>query len=271
MIQFNKQLVTPSTAKQYLEANISNRRIKEPIVAQYANDMANGRWKEDTGELIKISKTGTILDGQHRLMAVIKSNKAINFHFATNLNDEIFDVLDTGSSRNATDAFKVKNIKHDNLIPSIIAMYNLLNLGRRAGVQKKDKATNAILLEQYYENETFWQNIAKQSHYMYKSFAKILPPSFIGGFYAYFIKLNPEKATEFMTQLATGSEVKNEVINMLRNKLMQDKMSPRKMTITLKMALIIKTWNLYIKGQTVKLLKFDSVRDEFPVAFDKAD
>jgi hypothetical protein len=266
MINITRELVTPFIAKQYLEANISNRRVKQPVVARYAIDMANGRWKEDTAEMIKISKTGVILDGQHRLLAVIKANKPIWFHVAKGLEDSVFDVLDTGSLRNATDAFMVKGIKNECSIPSIISMYNLLVLGRKDGLQKKDKATNAILLEQYFQDEMFWQNAAKKSLHWYISFAKILTPSMIGGFYAFLCKKNEDKAEQFMEQLCTGINIQNNVVGLLRTKLMQDKMSQRKMPPTLKMALIIKTWNCYISKTEIKLLKYDTVRDEFPIA-----
>jgi hypothetical protein len=81
-----------------------------------------------------------------------------------------------------------------------------------------------------------------------------------------FVNINKDKADEFMKQLTTGVAIENEVVNMLRNKLMQDKMSPRKMPPTLKMALIIKAWNVFVKNQSIKLLKFDTIRDEFPTA-----
>lgn len=266
MIEFSRELITPAVAEKYLQSNIFNRRVKHPVVLQYANDMKNGRWKNDTAELIKISKSGVVLDGQHRLHGVIKANTPIWFHLAKGLEDEVFDVLDTGSARNATDTFKVKGIKHDNSIPSIMSMYNLLRLGKKVGAQKNHKSTNAVLLEQYYSDELFWQNVAKKTHQWYLSFAKIITPSFIGGFYAHFSKIDEEYAESFLIQLTTGIGIENNVINLLRNKLMQDKMSPRKMTPTLKMALIIKTWNFYINNEEVKILKFDSIRDEFPVA-----
>lgn len=269
MIEFKKQLITPTIAKQYLEANYSNRRVKMPVVLQYANDMANDRWKDDTCEAIKISKTGIVLDGQHRLLAVIKSNKSIYFHLAIGLDDSIIDVLDTGSARSAADTFKVRGIKNSNNIPSIIGMYNLLDMGKKDGIQKNLRATNAVLLEQFYKDENFWQNVTRISFNWYISFAKILPLSFIGGFYAYFLKLNNEKAEQFMDQLATGINIQNETIYLLRNKLIQDKILPRKMPPNLKMALTIKTWNLFVRGQSVKVLKFDTVRDEFPKAISK--
>jgi hypothetical protein len=266
MVQFQKQLITPTVAKQYLEANISNRRVKIPVVMQYANDMLNGRWKEDTAETIKISKTGIVLDGQHRLMAIVKSGVSVFFTVAINLDDSVFDVIDTGSSRNASDTFKVKGIKQESSIPSTISFYNLLSKNMKQGARKNNKSTNAMLLEQYYEDEMFWQNVARQSHAWYLSFAKIIAPSFIGGFYAFFLKLNEDKAHEFMTQLTTGIDIKNNTISLLRNKLMQDKMSLRKMPITLKTAFMIKTWNVFIKNETHKILRYDALNEPFPVA-----
>ena len=266
MIQFQKQLITPSIAAKYLEANISNRRVKMPVLIQYANDMLNGRWKEDTGETIKISKTGVVLDGQHRLMAILKSKCCIYLTVVTDLEDSVFDVLDTGSRRNSSDIFKVKGVKQENIIPSTIGIYNLLSSGRKFGAQKHYNATNAMLLEQYFEDEKFWQSVARQSSSWYKAFAKILPPSFIGGFYAYFLDLNHDQANSFMSQLLTGTGVTNNVVVLLRNKLMQDKMSTKKITTNLKFALIIKTWNYFIKNETPKILKYDGIQEEYPTA-----
>jgi hypothetical protein len=261
---YKEELITPTRAKQLLEANIKNRLVKSKRVDMYANDIVNGRWKEHTGESIKISETGLILDGQHRLHAIIQANKAIVMLVISGLEDSVFDVIDTGSSRNASDAFKISDIKHGNTIPSIIAMYNLLEEGKKAKVGVNQKATNAMLIEQYYCDEDFWQNIAKESHQMYQTFAKILAPSFIGGFYAHFYKINSENAELFMKQLTTGMDVTNKTISLLRNRLMQDKMSVRKINPTVKMALIIKTWNCFVKGETLKTLSYDPILHKFP-------
>jgi hypothetical protein len=265
-VEIKRQLITPSIAKEYLERNVSNRRVNDSRLLSYVKDMINGKWKEGTAEPIKVSKTGRILDGQHRLLAIVKSNRSIFFHVATNLDDSVFDVLDTGKSRNASDCFTVAGVKMSNTIPSIIAHYNLLKEGKKVGQQRNTKATNSELLKQYYNDEIFWQNVARKSTNWYIAFAKIMAPSMIGGFYAYLHGLNPTKAELFMNQLCTGSNITNQTINLLRTKLMQDKMSPRKMPPTLKMALIIKTWNNFITGTSVKILKFDTIRDEFPRA-----
>ena len=265
-LQIVKELVTPETAKEYLEKNTKNRLISQHQLARYAKNMKEGKWKEDTGELIKISKTGVILDGQHRLSAVVLSNVPIYFHIAYNVDDSVFDVIDTGKSRNAGDVFKIAGVTNANNMAAIIAHYNLLKAGRRANQNMDGKSINSELLNQYYDNQEYWDEKRKVALSMYDAFSRVMTASFIGGFYAYFSDLNKTKAEMFINQLCTGVGVTNNVIFMLRNKLIQDRVSPRKMPQTLKMALVIKAWNAFVTNSTVKCFKFDMDREEYPKA-----
>jgi hypothetical protein len=226
--------------------------------------MKEGRWKSETGETIKIASNGRVLDGQQRLMAIVHSGCSIKFHIAFNLDESVFSVLDTGSSRNSSDTFRAAGIKHDNSIPSIIAHYNLLRSDNTTKSQINRKSTNSELLEQYFEDPEKWQRIANNSRNWYMNFAKILQPSYFGGFYALFSELDNEMAFSFFQQLATGSDITNSSVNLLRNKLIQDKTSIRKMPPSLKIALIIKAWNYFVKGEEPKILKFNPISDDFP-------
>ena len=40
---YKEELITPTRAKQLLEANIKNRLVKRARVDMYANDIVNGR------------------------------------------------------------------------------------------------------------------------------------------------------------------------------------------------------------------------------------
>jgi hypothetical protein len=268
MVNFKKELITPAYAKELLEKNTCNRRLKLANILKYAKDIANGQWRE-TGEAIKFSKTNVLLDGQHRLLAVIKANVPTYFHIAFGLEDSTLPFLDTGSSRSAADVFKIKGIKYSNKIPSIIAFYNLLSDGKFNRLQKNYKANNNELLEQYELEANYWEVIARQSDNYYTAFSKALSPSHIGGFSAFFYELNETKGLAFMYQLCTGLSIDNNVVALLRNKLYSDKIAVRKMPLNLKIALVIKTWNFFVSNQTVKFLKFDMEREEYPVAISK--
>lgn len=68
--------MTPEIAKAYLETNKGNRNVRPSQVAFLANSMTRGDWVL-THQGIAISKDGILIDGQHRLLAVIKANMAI--------------------------------------------------------------------------------------------------------------------------------------------------------------------------------------------------
>jgi hypothetical protein len=264
MIYFKKELITPSRAKELLEGNINNRRVKTEVVIRYANDILAGRWKQDTAEFIKISNSGIVLDGQHRLYAIIKANTHVFMDICYGVEESVSDVLDTGCVRNATDVFKLNGIANDSSIPSIMQTYYLINNGHFTSGQKNMRLTNAQLLEKYYENDKLWQDVCKKSHNWYLSFAKILAKSFIGGFYSVFKEIDPDLAEKFMDELCSGINVSNGTMLLLRNTFMKDKMSHKKINNTLKTIFMIKAWNCFVKGTVLKKLSFDSERENYP-------
>lgn len=266
-MEIQKKLITPAKAVELLQSNVKNRRPKNPVVLKYAKEMASGKWKEDTFELIKISKSGIILDGQHRLMAVVKSNTPTYFHVVDGLEDSIFDVLDTGSTRNASDVFKINQIKYSTTIPSIISFYDLLTENRRhKATQVNTRKSNADLLSEYELNPDKWDDIARESHTLYAQFGKILSTAFIGGFLAFFRDISHDDANSFMSQLCSGKNIENDSINMLRMKLVNEKVSVHKLSTSTKQAYIIKTWNLFRSKQVLKFLKYTPSTDTFPKA-----
>jgi hypothetical protein len=68
----------------------------------YARDMANDNWRF-TGDAIKFAADGTLLDGQHRLLAIIKSGVTLDILTVYGLEVDAQDVMDTGAKRGAHD------------------------------------------------------------------------------------------------------------------------------------------------------------------------
>lgn len=249
-------------AKELLDKNICNRNLKDRTIDTYANSMRNGLWVKDTFEPIKISNTNVLIDGQHRLMAIIKSNCSVNMQIATGLNDEIFKVIDTGSKRNTGDIFTIENIPNANSIPAMICAYyrykkNIYGKGFTP-------MSNAATLDLYYEREYFYQEVIKKSSIWYKKISRVLSPSMIGAFYCLFYDKSPEMAESFMEKLCGGCDFK--AINLLRTNLINDKLSNKKLSLENKNILIIKAWNFYRKNENIKILKFDFEREAKPIA-----
>lgn len=267
MMKLVKQTITPKLAEKYLKTNTVNRRVKPNVITKYANEMSGGRWRKDTGETIKISHTGRLLDGQHRLMAVIESGKNIEMLVANDVPDDNFKVIDTGVSRNASDSFRIEGISSYTLIPAIIGLWHVLKKGGRGGGEAHKAPSVIVTLDLYHKRPLFWDATAEKADGWYRAFNRIIYPKIIGALYVIFNEISPEDAEAFWEQLCTGINVKNTTISYLRNKLINDKLSPRKMGRNFKLALIIKTWNYFRKNDTpdgARNLKFDPSKESFP-------
>lgn len=94
--------VDPVTAARWLGGNQTNRNLRPALVAKYASDMRNGQWIM-AGEPIKFDSEGSLLDGQHRLAAIVKSDLTVEMMVVRGLPAQSRVVMDSGSARTAGD------------------------------------------------------------------------------------------------------------------------------------------------------------------------
>lgn len=101
-------IVTPSYAKNLLAKNKGNRNIRQRTVKIYASDMKNGRWQL-TPQGIIISKNGNLLDGQHRLSAVVMADVSVpmNVTYDVEEGSPLGAMLDVGIKRTDKDVLGV--------------------------------------------------------------------------------------------------------------------------------------------------------------------
>lgn len=253
--------ITPETAKKYLKNNDKNRKVRRKIVERYATDMLEGRWKEGTGDTMKISIRGILLDGQHRLLALIKANKSFYFHVAFDVNEQVMDVLDTGAARIAADSLYIEGIASANSKAAIIKYYR--NLKADYAGTKHLTHTNQEILNDYAAHMDFWDETQKQATAWYLSLGRIVTTTFIGAFYAVFHDIDQNAAFQFFDILANGNG--NEpMINLLRSKLINNKVSQKKIPEKVRNALLCKTWNMWRKGEKTQFLRYNAESDNFP-------
>lgn len=98
--------VDPATAARWLERNTNNRAIRPKVLAAYARDMSTGCWHL-TGEAVKFATDGTLLDGQHRLEAVIRSGATVAMFVVSGVAAQAQEVMDTGAKRKTADALRM--------------------------------------------------------------------------------------------------------------------------------------------------------------------
>jgi len=104
------ETITPKTAKEYLETNVDHQRhVFHKKVSTYAGMMANGEWRLD-GQAIKFAKNGranVLVDGQHRLLAIIESKKPIEMAVIRGLDKDSFWTQDQGVQRTVENYYQI--------------------------------------------------------------------------------------------------------------------------------------------------------------------
>lgn len=88
--------VTPERAEALLASNGDRNRKRRPgRVDRYAADMTSGHWRI-TGETIRLDVDGNLLNGQHRLAAVVAAGVPVDMMFVSGINMDTMFVQDTG-------------------------------------------------------------------------------------------------------------------------------------------------------------------------------
>jgi len=99
-------LITPAMAHDWLKRNVGNRPLSRSRVARYAEDMRNGRWVEN-GETIKFNDKGDLIDGQHRLEAIVVSGTAARILVVGHLAKIAALTIDDGKKRSHADRLRL--------------------------------------------------------------------------------------------------------------------------------------------------------------------
>lgn len=98
--------ISPALATNILETKAPNRNVSEARVEAYASDMRVGRWLRN-GETIKFDRFGRLLDGQHRLWAVVMADVTVTFVVALGVAPEAMPTVDTGRPRRFADVLQI--------------------------------------------------------------------------------------------------------------------------------------------------------------------
>ena len=101
-ISYTEEAVSPALAKEWLATQKVNRPLRESRLLKYARDMEAGRWLK-SAQTIKFNENGELIDGQHRLHAVELARKTVNLEVARNVPAESMAIIDEGAPRTSTD------------------------------------------------------------------------------------------------------------------------------------------------------------------------
>ena len=138
-ITFAVEHITPKIAAYYMTKNSpTQRRIRSATIAKYVQDLKNGLWQLN-GEPIVFSKSGVLLNGQHRLRSIIMSGVPADIVVIRGVSDDT-TVFDVPARRTSADRSR---LSEKDLHPSALAAANVIvGMFSVVGVGMEDKYAN---------------------------------------------------------------------------------------------------------------------------------
>jgi hypothetical protein len=106
----NVMLVTPALAAEWLKSNTNNRAVSDVAVRSLAEAITAGRWVT-THQGIAFDCDGVLIDGQHRLHAIVTAGLPVTIEVTSGLDRSAVDAIDNGGrgSRRVVDILRIKD------------------------------------------------------------------------------------------------------------------------------------------------------------------
>jgi hypothetical protein len=101
------EVIDPETAEAWLGRNTRNRPMRSRKVATLAAAIGRGEWVVN-GDMIRFDVAGVLIDGQHRLQAIVEAGVAVQSYVMRNAPHEVQATLDTGARRNYGDILTLR-------------------------------------------------------------------------------------------------------------------------------------------------------------------
>lgn len=257
-VEVSVRHVDPGLAEEWLEANTANRRISTATVDRYARDMQAGDWQLN-GETLKFGRTGRLLDGQHRLKAIIQSGETVTMLVVDGLDEATFDTIDLGERVHFNKILAERGVRNYSSVAAALKIVLCIELDRSLGSYLP---TNAEL-EGALNRHPGILELGADVH------VRPLEPGTAFALAYLFRRSNEEKAAEFLRKLrGLGSFDERDPVLHLRNRL-EDKRTGKMLgedTPSTRLALCIAAWNAFAKGKSVAKLTLKPVEGRvFPV------
>lgn len=266
-IDFFTVEVSPQNAEALLESNDGNRRLSTMSVVKYAKLMTDGEWRLN-GETVKIStegerggseSLGRLLDGQHRMEAIIRCGIPQAITLAIGVKPELFKTIDCGRSRDASDILNIAGYKNTNVLAAALRHMLVIQESESGNYSRRSIPPQYIL-----DAANRWPQMR---HFTSRArlVQTIIPASLATCFMYLTTHADIEKSLSFFAKIATGVELSEySGIRLLRELMMKYKQQHLQLDKRSMLAYTILAWNSHYNDVDVRTIKWIT-NEPFPI------
>jgi hypothetical protein len=207
-----------------------------------------------TGYPIQFDKQGNLLNGQHRLHAVIKSGKTVSFCIWEGLDASAQDAMDAGRTRNTGQQLTMHGMKHGTTMAAIVRVLLKWETG---SFNTKEVASTGEVLEFIKKNPAL---IDKATHWADKISRHVsIGRGPVGAFAYRALKLaeeypdftSQEVVLDFLEKLESGAGLEpSDPILVLRNTSARYRVAKIRRSNIRDLYNLVRTWNAAQAGET---------------------
>lgn len=122
------KLITPELAREWLTKNHPNNRAPDPREVRRLSKIPRDKWIS-CASTIKRDKSGVLLDGQHRLLAIIERGEPLPCDVLYGAPPELVFVVDVGRARSLAHMLKIAGFSSEGPLAAALNAVNWLLTG----------------------------------------------------------------------------------------------------------------------------------------------
>jgi len=243
--------ISPLKAKGMLDANTRNRKINHLAVSEYAASMRDKSWRVN-GETLKIATDGTLIDGQHRLLACVEANAPFDTYVIYGLNKDVFDTIDCGRKRTAADCLSIDGVTNASATASAIRWIAALKGGKAIATRGMKMHSDEIRLAYAADSKKISEAVTITNGVS----RGWMSPGQAAALYYLFAQKHEVKAKEFFELLGSGAGLHaSHPILVLRDRFMRLNQTRGRDIDIEKACIAIRAWNAFRANENVAMLR----------------
>lgn len=265
------EIVSPKKAERMLAARGKQRGLRMHHAKNLAAAMDRGEWIGGAS-VITFDTGGHLIDGQHRLMAVILHGKPITFRVDYGVDPAFMYAIDTNVlGRSLRDLLAIndeKNYSHLATAIRLVYKYEKDN-EMRGGVVQLNRPSSLVYLNFLNEHIPTIRDSVRKMVGMTKQFTGVYSVGHAAGFHYLFSIDDPDAADRFFKDLANGEGItRSDPVFRLRARMLENNRKHRqygpKLPDRMVWALTIKAWNATVSGEVLRTLRWSAGSEKFP-------
>lgn len=258
-------IIDVDKARRLMETNEDNRNLKRGVIDKINRDLINERYYLN-GETIAISKTGKLLNGQHRLTSIIETGIPIRTWLIIGVPDEYKTTYDQGTAKTIADFLRMDRVASSKDVAIIIKL--ILNF------KPGDEVTNKDLAERRRSKQDMleaYEQFEKPIQYALQTYGKTnwskthRAISSVSASHVLISREVPESIVDtfFSNLTGSGGDIRpGDPILWTRSKfsqLLNPRINKFESSSEYKSQIILKTWNAWIRKKRVQQLRMDVI------------